>query len=328
MRNGKIILVSLILLSLAVFGVAQPASRNPGYSEYIEKYRDIAIKKMHEYRIPASITLAQGILESGMGNSELARNANNHFGIKCHKEWTGMTYVMDDDTKNECFRKYNTVEESFSDHSLFLTTRPRYARLFDLDVKDYKGWAHGLKSAGYATNPRYAEILIRIIEENELHIYDNAPAGPYVAKDKPQKGSAATPPPASVASGIQLNPSNVKFLEVADGNRAVYMNNGTKLIFARAGDDVHSIAKDFGIHGFQLLKYNELGKNETITDGQAIYITPKKKKGAIKRHTVSARESMRDISQFYGIKLKSLYKLNGMQQGHEPERGTVLKLAK
>ncbi|HOP14075.1 glucosaminidase domain-containing protein [Lentimicrobium sp.] len=328
MRISTVAIIIFLFWQLPLSLISQPAARNQAYTGYIEKYRDIAVKKMHEYKIPASITLAQGLLESGIGNSELAVNANNHFGIKCHKEWTGMTYTMDDDARDECFRKYASAEESFNDHSLFLTSRPRYAGLFSLDIRDYKGWAHGLKSAGYATNPRYAEILIRIIEENELYLYDSAPPGPFASGKDKKMGSENLSPMHVPVTGIQLSPSNVKFDEIAEGNRPVYLNNGVKLTFARAGDDVHAIAKDFGIHSFQLLRYNEMGKHEVIQDGQAIYITPKKRKVPSKRHTVSDGESMRDISQFYGIRLQSLYKLNEMQAGHEPQAGTVLKLSK
>ena len=157
--------ISIFLCLLSFSGYSQAKIT---VEEYISLYKDLAIKEMKTYRIPASVTLAQGILESENGNSPLALEANNHFGIKCHKEWTGKTYIYDDDIKDECFRKYIKVEDSYRDHSEFLTTRDRYKSLFDLDITDYKGWAYGLKEAGYATNPRYPEILIRIIEENGL----------------------------------------------------------------------------------------------------------------------------------------------------------------
>ncbi len=140
--------------------------------KYVDIYKDIAVAEMQNYGIPASITLAQGILESNCGGSELAVNANNHFGIKCQKEWTGKTYLKDDDKEDECFRKYKTVEDSYRDHSEFLKTRPWYAALFTLDITDYKGWAYGLKQAGYATNPKYSELLIKIIEDNKLYRFD------------------------------------------------------------------------------------------------------------------------------------------------------------
>ena len=149
--------------------------------EYISKYKDLAVAEMNQYGIPASITLAQGLLESGNGNSELARKARNHFGIKCHNSWEGNKVYYDDDEAQECFRKYPTVAASYRDHSVFLQ-KARYANLFELAITDYKGWAKGLKKAGYATNPKYAELLIKIIEDNQLHQYDKASDAPFVAK--------------------------------------------------------------------------------------------------------------------------------------------------
>ena len=327
-RNSRLCI--LLLVILPTFLYAQPA-HNAAYIDYIEAFRDVAIRKMEEYKIPASITLSQGILESGSGKSALAVEANNHFGIKCHKEWTGMTYTMDDDSKNECFRKYSSAEESFNDHSLFLTSRPRYAGLFELDIKDYKGWAHGLKSAGYATNPKYAHILIRIIEENELFLYDHPSTSRPIAKkiDKKPKEIKPVKPAVELSKSIKLAPAPLEFVEIYTGNRSVYLNNGSKVTFARAGDDAYSIAKDFGMHAFQLLKYNELGKNESIAEGQAIYILPKKNKSkTTAEHRFSGGETMREVSQYYGIKLKALYKINKMQSGHEPQPGTRIKLKK
>jgi len=151
---------------------------NSDYGAYIAKYKSIAIREMKIYKIPASITLAQGMIESGCGKSKLAINTMNHFGIKCQNDWPGDTYLYDDDEKNECFRKYNSVDESYRDHSLFLTTRSRYAALFTLPLNDYKGWAYGLKKAGYATNPDYANILIRLIETNKLYLFDDSLLSP------------------------------------------------------------------------------------------------------------------------------------------------------
>jgi LysM repeat protein len=318
------ILLFVSLYSGSSIVIAQPAGQKITYSQYIETYKDIAIRKMNEYRIPASITLAQGLLESGSGNSELAINANNHFGIKCHKEWSGMTYTMDDDEKNECFRKYASAEESYSDHSYFLTSRARYATLFELDVKDYKGWAYGLKSAGYATNPKYAEMLIRIIEENQLFLYDTGFTGTIAGKKEPDKKQSQE----TKAISRQEKAGTFKFLEVAEGNRKLYLNNNVKLTYARPDDTPHSIARDLGIHAFQILQYNELGKNEQLLPGQVVYVEPKKKRASVRNHTFKAGESMREVSQLYGVKLKSLYRMNALQEGHEPEPGTILELQK
>jgi len=305
--------------------MAQTPTDKSNYIRYIQTYKEIAIRKMNEYRIPASITLAQGILESGCGNSELTVNANNHFGIKCHKEWTGMTYTMDDDEKNECFRKYASAEESYNDHSYFLTTRPRYASLFELDIRDYKGWANGLKNTGYATNPKYAEMLIRIIEENELYLFDSEPKSPVAKKEKEEK-----PVREEVVATEYSGPKNkaFTFLEVAEGNRKIYVNNNVKLIYARKDDTPHTIARDLGIHVFQVLGYNELGKNEEIRAGQVIYIEPKKRKASQETHVLNKGETMRDVSQLYGVRLKALYKKNRLAEGHEPAPGTTLYLKK
>lgn len=324
-RTSVALFILFSLFSQAAALKAQSPESKITFSQYIQQYKVIAISKMHEYKIPASITLAQGLLESGSGNSELARNANNHFGIKCHKEWSGMTYTMDDDEKNECFRKYASAEESYSDHSYFLTSRPRYANLFQLDVKDYKGWAHGLKSAGYATNPRYAEMLIKIIEENELFLYDSGNPGHLAKKEEQPKQSTENE---EVIANKSFTDHSFKFLEVAEGNRKIYVNNNVKLTYAKPGDNPHTIARDLGIHAFQVLQYNELGKNETLTDGQIVYVEPKKKKASVASHVFQKGETMRSVSQLYGIKLKALYKKNKLAEGHEPEAGTLLLMQK
>lgn len=164
------------VLLLILFAAVQVNAQQFTREQYINKYKAIAVKQMKKYKIPASITLAQGCLESADGNSPLARNANNHFGIKCHDTWNGKKYTYDDDRQNECFRKYDSALDSYKDHSYFLTSRPRYNSLFDLKISDYKGWAHGLKAAGYATNPQYAQLLINIIEEYGLYKYDSPTA--------------------------------------------------------------------------------------------------------------------------------------------------------
>ncbi len=326
-------LKTTVLLPLLVFTVLTVTGQKPAnritYQQYIDTYKEIAIKKMMEYRIPASITLAQGLLESGSGNSDLSVSANNHFGIKCHKEWTGMTYIMDDDEKGECFRKYASSEESFNDHSLFLTTRPRYAGLFQLDIHDYKGWAHGLKAAGYATNPRYAEMLIKIIEENQLYLYDSGGVNGPVLADAGKKPVPAAPPASEERTRQHHRKTTAfKYVEVTNGNRSIYMNNGVKLTYARSGDNAQKIADDVGVHTFQILQYNELGRNEVIPEGAIIYIEPKKKKADNEYHILSQDETMRDVAQLYGVKLKILYKRNGIQAGHEPAIGTKLWLRK
>lgn len=323
MISSRSITWTIILIIIGFQGFSQRVNTSISYQKYIETYKDIAIKKMHEYRIPASITLAQGLLESSSGNSALSLDANNHFGIKCHKEWTGMTYIMDDDEKGECFRKYSSPEESFNDHSLFLTSRPRYAGLFNLDIHDYKGWAHGLKSAGYATNPKYAEMLIKIIEENQLYLYDSVVLRDALPADKLNHNKV------NGLANKNHSPNTTydfKYVEVTNGNRNIYENNGVRLVISRIGDDAQSIADDVGVHTFQILKYNELGSKETIKPGSIIYVEPKKKKANTEFYIMQEGETMRDIAQLHAVKLKDLYKRNGLQTGHEPLPGSMIVL--
>lgn len=279
--------------------------------EYIQKYKAIAIREMTEFKIPASITLSQGILESGSGKSRLAKEANNHFGIKCHVGWEGDFVKMDDDAPNECFRKYKNAEESFKDHSFFLSQRPRYASLFDLEPTDYKGWAHGLKKAGYATNPKYGELLIKIIEDHELYKLD-------VIKEVI----------ADVGEDEIPKNKNRKFeaFGVSKNNRKVFTNNSRKFIFARKGDNFAKIASDFSIYEYQVWKYNELDKNDKIAEGQMVYIEKKRREASKPYHVVDEGETMYSISQLYGIQLKQLYKKNRMNKGAEARPGQVLWL--
>lgn len=297
-----------ILIILTVFCsslFAQPAERRITRSEYIEKYKEDAIKEMHHSGVPASITLAQGILESGDGNSPLALYANNHFGIKCHSAWQGETFIMDDDEKNECFRKYPTAYESFKDHSEFLTSRSRYAALFQLKITDYEGWAKGLKAAGYATNPKYADLLIALIEKHELNKYDNYAKVPSKTIEKNKSSS-------------QLAANHNK--------RVVKLHNKIKYTVVNKGDDAKSIAQDFDMNIRQILNYNDLNKNDKLNEGDVVYLQPKKNKAAEEYHTVKKGENMRTISQYYGVKLNKLYKKNHMVIGTEPQVGQKLSL--
>jgi LysM repeat protein len=238
----------------------------------------------------------------------LATQANNHFGIKCHKEWNGPTYHMDDDTENECFRKYENPLESYKDHSLFLTTRPRYTFLFDLDICDYKAWAHGLKTAGYATNPSYAELLIKNIEEFELYKLDKN----YVSKPKPMDSSFAE----KEIKAKKYTDEEEYFDEITLGeySRKVFKNNGVSFIYVKKGDTFQSISGDLDIPVWQLKSYNDLRKKDELTDGQAIYIQAKKNRGKAAFHTVATGETLYDISQQHAIKLKRLCKYNTLDR--------------
>ena len=299
----------LFLLSffwvVAVFG--QNGSGQNTREEYIEKYKDLAVKKMQEFGIPASITMAQGCLESNNGNSQLARKANNHFGIKCH-DWDGKSYFMDDDKANECFRKYKNPVDSYRDHSLFLTTRERYALLFELDITDYKGWAKGLKKAGYATNPKYADLLISIIDEYDLHKLDKAELDEIYATEI----KTETKDDRTFISAIDAD--SLAPVKIGGGDRKIYINNGVKYIIAREDDSFYSIATDLIIYTYQIYKYNDLRSDDKIEAGEILYVEKKRKKGLVDKHTVLEGETLRSISQIYAVKIKSLSKMNGMKK--------------
>lgn len=287
-----------------VISFAQPAEHKMTPQEYIESYKDEAIKEMLMYNIPASITLAQGMLESGNGNSDLAVYANNHFGIKCHVGWQGPTFTKDDDAKDECFRKYTSVLDSYTDHSKFLKTRSRYAGLFELRRTDYKGWAKGLKDAGYATDPKYTPRLVDIIETHKLYEYDQVEGVPNISATKIEK------------------PEHPETMQA----REILRFRMIKYIIVQPGDSFYKIAKDTEKDLWQLYKFNDLEPNEKLIAGQKLYIQPKRNKAKEPIHTVKKGETMRSISQLHGIKLKSLYKKNHMKAGEEPKIGEQLYL--
>lgn len=272
--------------------------------EYIAAYKEDAVKEMYLHKVPACITLAQGMLESGNGNSPLAKNANNHFGIKCHKEWGGDSYTMDDDSVNECFRKYNDVMESFSDHSLFLCSRSRYASLFELDVNDYKGWCYGLKAAGYATDPKYPKRLMDLIEKYklyELNVMENAPKQDILK---------------SYITNSDLHLSI----------REVYRFNHVKFVIAKENDSFYKIANDFNLELDQILEYNELSKDDKLTYGQKIYIEKKRRRALEPIHVVQKNETLKSISQLHGIRLSSVCKKNHLKPNDKLKIGDVIYL--
>jgi len=261
--NKRYIFISVFCLAMAQVFVAQTKKIQVNI-DYIEKYSQIAVGKMKQHGIPASITLAQGILESGAGNSKLAQMSNNHFGIKCH-EWEGERVYHDDDIKNDCFRKYAKPEDSYEDHSQFLK-RPRYASLYVLDVTDYKGWAHGLKQCGYATDPNYAGLLINLIETYELYAYDQ---GIEKAKEAGRKEELAE---------IEAEIKSHYLLDSKMGAVSAYLShpvrivNGKKAVIARAGDTYESIAKEFGLRKWEIRWYNKVKKGTLPEEGQAVFI--------------------------------------------------------
>ncbi len=297
-----IILVACLLLTI-VDSFAQ--RKSSAYEQYIEKYKYLAMEQMVRYKIPASITLAQGLLESAAGTSVLAKQSNNHFGIKCH-DWSGKRTYHDDDARGECFRVYDDVRESYEDHSTFLVYRPRYSKLFKLKVTDYKGWARGLKECGYATSPTYAKKLIEIIELYNLDKYDSHDEyDSFIAKHSNRRG-------------------------VIGEQHIIYKFNKNYYIKARQGDTFASLSKELGISKGALAKFNERNKNDILSEGDIIYLkqkrsnAPKEYKNHI--HIVKPGESMYLISQYYGIRLKKLYKLNKLDAGYQIQIGDKLKV--
>ena len=321
-EKRKAIIASRIVLLFVLFAPFRLISQNTVFDDavknYIEIYHRIAIEEMLIYRIPASITLAQGIFESDAGRSMLATEANNHFGIKCHKEWTGDTYYKDDEKKNECFRKYNKPEESFRDHSLFLTQRDRYKSLFSLDISDYKSWAQGLKQTGYATNPKYAELLIKHIELYQLYRFDNADfANAYEDSLNHRDDTLSN-------RKNKIKQSDI--IKLSAENHKIYTINGVTLTLALKGDSWSELSKQFKIAIRKLFKYNDLTKGAKLIPGQFVFLEMKRKKGASQFHLVKKGETMYTISQLNGIQIKQLYKRNKVKEGHPLRQGQKLIL--
>lgn len=317
----------LILLFASTFSLSALAnSPKLTIEEYIETWKEVAVEQMLLHQIPASITLSQGILESGFGNSVLATRANNHFGIKCH-DWKGKKFHQDDDAKNECFRKYRDAAESYEDHSEFLTSRSRYASLFDLEITDYKGWAHGLKAAGYATNPKYAKRLIDLIQRYDLDQFDLY-GQDYIAQNtKPNKPS--TKP------AINLKPSsnkgNANSVKAFVSKHDVYVdNNRTKYVIAGEHDTFYQISKEFGLNLRQLNKYNNFPPTQDILyAGDIVYIMKKRKKPNtdLSQIRIKGNQNLWSISQEYGIQLKSLLAKNNFDSPNVPlTEGDVINL--
>lgn len=295
----------------------QVTPENHAVREYLEQYSDIAVSEMRRTGVPASIKLAQGMIESDHGRSRLARLANNHFGIKCHSNWTGPTIYHDDDARGECFRKYSNPEQSFRDHSDFLVNGSRYKELFFLDQTDYKGWARGLKKAGYATNPAYADMLIRKIEENSLYLFDTA-RGQVSAG----VGSGSTSAPARESGSMAGSRYS------ASVAHRVMQRNRVDFFIVGDNDTFETITRDFDLLSWELERYNEKPIEELLVPGNAIFLQPKRKKAepGIRYHVVREGETMYAVSQLYAIKLQNLYQMNFMEEGTEPETGRRLNL--
>lgn len=311
------------ILLLAAFFLCLAADQGP-QQQYIREYAALARSEMARTGVPASITLAQGLLESNAGRSALASKSNNHFGIKCHNDWKGKKTYADDDAKHECFRVYRNAEASFKDHSDFLRFQDRYKGLFELDPTDYRGWAKGLKKAGYATDPRYAEKLIKIIEDYDLSAYDRTDEGVEIAVPETPK---------EVESPVKVSAGQGGFQEsvTVSLSRPVYRQNGVNFVYALAGETYESIALSYNLFKKEILAFNDLAADRPLKPGEMVYIQRKKAqaaKGVDKYVAGPDGETMRDIAQRFGVREKSLRKMGGFAAGFEPSEGDTILLRK
>lgn len=298
--------VALLLIGFFLFTVTglsgQPAEERIPLEDYVNKWKDVAVRHMHQHKIPASITLAQGILESGYGNSPLARYANNHFGIKCHG-WGGRKFYKNDDHVDDCFRKYFKAERSYADHADFLTSRDRYSFLFDLRTTDYKAWAKGLKKAGYATDPQYPERLIELIQDHELHRFDKVPS---MKKKTPKV--------------VEKERRDLDYARKRGGRKVYRHSNSVDMVRVQEGDSFEDLSKDLGISRSRLLDYNDMNPSDRISSGDTLYITPKRNWSRVRKNYLAKEgESMWEIAHRFGLKLEELYERNNMIPGTSPE---------
>lgn len=331
MKQVLFITITILLLVTLFANSQTKLSRK----EYIDMYKDIAIREMHRSGIPASITMAQGCLESDNGNSVLAKKSANHFGIKCKGDWKGARVYHNDDELNECFRKYRTVEESFIDHSNFLMENDRYKYLFKLSPKDYNAWAKGLKAAGYATDPKYPHRLIKIIEDEKLFLLDDVKLEDLPQHDiLKEQGKKFDPN----ATRDKLEETKDRVLESFDNiklnpfdGRDVKTVNGLDAIYAKGGDTYESIAREFNLKTWEIYLYNDLSRDEIQPKVDELIYLVRKRYNAPKgfdKHILKPQETMRDISQKYGMKMSRLYRLNRLKEGEIPIVGDPLYLRK
>jgi LysM repeat protein len=316
--------ICFILLSKLIF--AQNSDR---VKQYIETYKDIAIEEMQRTGVPAAITLAQGIHETEAGTSDLVRASNNHFGIKCKGDWTGPTVYHDDDARGECFRKYDDPRDSYKDHSDFLKNRPNYASLFNLDPTDYEAWAYGLKKAGYATNPKYPQILIKLIKDYNLEDYTLI----ALNRKAPDANDAiwASNTTANKIDSESSSSANAQPISVVEVVKRVYPSgifkiNETNVIFVSKGTAFLKIAEDNNLPLARLFDFNDMQPVDITANDQLIYLQRKRKTGVNEFHIVANRETVYDIAQSEGIRMESLLDFNFLKEGMHPQIGEKLYL--
>ena len=307
-----------IFLLLFVMGAALSHGQNKPVrqtlEEYVARYHPIAVAHMERYGIPASITLAQGILESDCGNSSLSRSSNNHFGIKCKSNWTGERVYHDDDAKGECFRAYPTVEASYEDHAEFLDRQPRYDSLFSYSATDYRSWARGLKAAGYATAPDYALRLVRIIENNRLYLFDREGGERlYAEGENSFAAQSSVGEPALAAGGV--DPDDYRVTINAHNGYNVYRTNGVCYVLAKECDSFENIGRQFRLSARNLRKFNDVASDAQPLTGEVIYIEKKKNgwEGNARLHTAVEGETLYSVAQSYAVRIKSLRKINRLK---------------
>ena len=353
-----------VLFFLVAVILSFAASSGSPQEKYIEKWAPTAVREMYRSGVPASITLAQGLLESGFGNSELAVKGNNHFGIKCHSDWKGKSMKVDDDRKGECFRVYDDAEESFRDHSDFLRYQDRYKFLFDFDTKDYESWAYGLRKAGYATDPAYPAKLIKNIEDFDLARFDSMTqaevSGKAVRQDRqkdneepsvepeiePQPKQRAEkkpelrhtevipdvipPSPNTIEQAVEVLPKASEEFHFSLSKR-IYMRNGVPFVQAMVGESYSDVAKLNGLFLKEVLKFNDLSRDERLQPGTTVYLRMKKKqaeKGLDKYIVGEDGESLREICQRFAVRMKSVCKLNKFSPSHTLREGETIILRK
>jgi LysM repeat protein len=326
MKKWRNKIVPFLLLT----GITSHAQKQETVTNYISQYKEIAIAEMKRTGVPAAITLAQGIHESGAGQSRLVLASNNHFGIKCKSNWTGESVKHDDDARGECFRKYPAAEDSYKDHSDFLKNGQRYAFLFSLDPTDYEGWANGLKKAGYATNPKYPQVLIKLIEDYNLQDYTFIALGKIA--DQEAVVTTAVEAPSKVATGMNNTVQDADVTEVKINNEMItypageFRINDTKVVLVKKGTSFLSIAKQYDIDLSKIYEFNEIVRTEVCEKDQLIYLQRKRKTGNAEFHIVKPGETLHDIAQQEAIRLESLRELNWLKEDDKPAIGEKLSL--
>ncbi|MDB4563704.1 glucosaminidase domain-containing protein [Flavobacteriales bacterium] len=320
-------------LFLTFFAATCYAGGEEDQRNYINKWKDEAVRQMVLHRIPASITLAQGLLESGSGKSELSGRSNNHFGIKCHKDWEGGRTYYDDDAKGECFRVYDDARDSFEDHSLFLL-RKRYASLFELKMDDYKGWARGLKRCGYATSPTYAKALIELVDRHGLDQYDQEGLAWLKRGEVPERpdtdlADVADPKGSGPSTSDSDGEPATKTIRMGSGRNSGFTENDVAWVQVSAGETLKTVADQLGMAVWQLKKYNDFetaDSKTTFDEDLQLFTQPKRRRGVRNWHVAKEGETLKTVSDAEAVKLKVLMKRTGLQADTPLKQGQRIPL--